>query len=227
MPIGVIFNSSVVVFGGLIGAFMGSKLPKKVLDELPAIFGLSAISMGITLIVQLQNLTPVILAIILGAIFGEIFQLEHSLTNIIGRVVKKSEGDKTDKLITVIVLFCFSGTGIFGALNEGFTGDSSIMITKSILDFFTAITFGATVGYLVALVAVPQFIFSIILFFSAGFIIPILNDGMIADFKACGGIVTLAVGIKLARIKSFNVINILPAIVFVIPISYLWQSIIG
>ncbi len=229
MPIGVIVNSIVVVLGGLIGAFMGSKLPKRVLDELPAIFGLSAIAMGITLIVKLENLTPVILAIILGTILGETLQLEYSLTKMIGRYVEKSEHEKSDKteiLITVIVLFCFSGTGIFGVLNEGFTGDSSIMITKSILDFFTAITFGASVGYLVALVAIPQFVINMVLFLCAGFIIPLLNDGMLADFKACGGIITMAVGLKLSNIRSFKVINMLPGIILAIPLSYLWQSLL-
>ncbi len=229
MPIGVIVNSIVVVLGGLIGAFVGSKLPKRVLDELPAIFGLSAIAMGITLIVKLENLTPVILAIILGTILGETLQLEYSLTKVIGRFVEKSEhekSDKTDILITVIVLFCFSGTGIFGVLNEGFTGDSSIMITKSILDFFTAITFGASVGYLVALVAIPQFVINMVLFLCAGFIIPLLNDGMLADFKACGGIITMAVGLKLSNIRNFKVINMLPGIILAIPLSYLWQSLL-
>ncbi len=230
MPIGVIVNSTVVVLGGVIGAFMGSKLPKDVLDALPTIFGLSAIAMGITLIVQLVNLTPVILAIILGAILGETLQLEFRLTKLIGGLVEKAEhghSEKTDILITVIILFCFSGTGIFGALNEGFTGDSTIMITKSILDFFTAITFGATIGYIVAVVAIPQFILNLILFFCAGIIIPLMSNETLLDFKACGGIITMAVGFKLAKMATFKAINILPAIALVIPLSYFWQSIMN
>ncbi len=149
MPIGTVIDSVVVLAGGIIGAVFGTKLPKNILDELPPIFGLSAIAMGITLIVKLQNLSPVILAIILGAIIGELMQLDFRLSKLISKLVKKSEhenNDKTDILVTVIILFCFSGTGIFGVLNEGFTGDSSIMITKSVLDFFTAIIFGATAG---------------------------------------------------------------------------------
>lgn len=126
----------------------------------------------------------------------------------------------TDILVTVIVLLCFSGTGIFGVLIEGFTGDSSIMITKSVLDFFTAINFGATTGYLVAFIAIPQFIINSILFFSAGLIIPILNEGILLDFKACGGIVTLAVGLKLAKIRNFRALNILPSIILVMQLSY-------
>ncbi len=233
MPIGVIVNSLAIVIGGLVGAFLGHKLPNRVLKELPTIFGLSAIAMGITLIVNLVNLTPVILAIILGAIIGETFQLEYRVTKVISKLFKgedinnHDDDSKTEILITVIVLFVFSGSGIFGVLNEGFSGDSSILITKSILDFFTAITFGTTLGYIVALVAIPQFIFNIILFMCAGFIIPLLSESMLLDFKACGGIVTMAVGLKLAKIRHFNVINMLPAIILVIPLSYWWSRFIG
>lgn len=225
MPIGLIVNSIAVFLGGIIGALLGRKLPKNVIEELPAIFGLSAIAMAITLIVQLENLTPVILSLILGTIIGETFRLESRLTKLIGKLVgsvDQDHNDKTGGLITVIVLFCFSGTGIFGVLNEGFTGDSTILITKSVLDFFTAITFGATVGYLVALVAIPQLALNIVLFLSAGLIIPLLSSGMLLDFKACGGIITLAVGLKLIKVRQFRAINMLPAIILVMPISYLW-----
>ncbi len=225
MPVGVIINSVVVLVGGLIGAILGNKLPKRVLDELPSVFGLASIAMGITFIVQLANLTPVILAVILGAIFGETLELEKRLTKGLNLLLKSKENDndtRLDILITAIALFVFSGTGIFGVLNEGFTGESSIMITKSILDFFTAITFGATAGYLVSLVAIPQFVFNMIIFFSAGFILPLINNTMLQDFRACGGIVTLGVGLKLTKIKAFKIINILPAIIIVLPLSYFW-----
>lgn len=227
MPIGIIIDSSLVLIGGGIGAFACNILPKKVLNELPSIFGLSAMVMGIVLIVKMQNLTPIILALILGAIIGELLNLENRLIKMISKITNKvySENfDDMETLVIVIVLFCFSGTGIFGALNEGFSGESSVMITKSVLDFFTAITFGVTLGYLVSFIAIPQFIISLILFFSAGIIVPILSDGMLLDFKACGGIITFAAGLKLSKIKSFNIINLIPAIIIVIPLSYFWSK---
>ncbi len=49
----------------------------------------------------------------------------------------------------------------------------------------------------------------------------LLNEGMLSDFKACGGIITLAVGLKLSNIRSFKVLNILPAIVLVIHNIYI------
>jgi uncharacterized membrane protein YqgA involved in biofilm formation len=72
--------------------------------------------------------------------------MEDRLKKQVHRLVEKTKDrdpERTETLIVVILLFCFSGMGIFGALNEGFTGDPSVLITKSILDFFTAVIFGA------------------------------------------------------------------------------------
>lgn len=228
MPIGVLINSSVVVLGGIIGAALGKKLRKNLIEQLPSVFGLSAIAISITLITQLENLTPVILALILGTIIGELLQLEKNLKNCVNKLVMKTgkpEEDKTETIITVFVLFCFSGTGIFGALNEGFTGNSNVLIAKSVMDFFTAIIFGASTGYLVSLIAIPQSIVGLMLYYSAGFVVPMINTSMLNDFKACGGIITLAAGLKVAKIKNMNVINMLFALFIVMILTYIWKMI--
>lgn len=67
-------------------------------------------------------------------------------------------------LVTVIVLFCASGTGIYGSLDAGMTGDSTILISKSILDFFTAAIFACNLGYVVSVIAIPQFLIFYVLF---------------------------------------------------------------
>ncbi|MEB9897981.1 DUF554 family protein, partial [Bacillus cereus] len=51
-----------------------------------------------------------------------------------------------EKFVGIVVLFCASGTGIFGAFNEGMTGDPSVLFTKSFLDFFTAGIFATALG---------------------------------------------------------------------------------
>ncbi len=64
-------------------------------------------------------------------------------------------------LVTVIVLFCASGTGIYGSLDSGMTGDSTILISKSVLDFFTAAIFACNLGYVVSVIAIPNSLFFI------------------------------------------------------------------
>jgi uncharacterized membrane protein YqgA involved in biofilm formation len=225
MPIGIIIGSISVFLGGIIGTLIRKKINKNALEQLPSVFGMAAIAISITLIVKIENLTPVILALIVGTIIGETLEFEQSIKKYIEKIVLKSKDgnkEKVEMLITVIVLFCFSGTGIFGALNEGFTGDSSILIAKSAMDLFTAIIFGASVGYAVSLVAIPQFIIAMILFFSANIIVPLLSPSMLNDFKGCGGVITLAAGLKVSNIKSMRVINILPALFLVILLSKFW-----
>ncbi len=127
-------------------------------------------------------------------------------------------------LITVIVLFCSSGTGIYGSIVSGMSGDHSILIAKSILDLFTAMIFACTLGMVVAVIAVPQLIIFLILFFCAGLIFPLTTPEMIDDFKACGGILMLATGFRMIKVKMFPTADMIPAMIIVMPISYIWMT---
>jgi hypothetical protein len=67
-------------------------------------------------------------------------------------------------MITAIVLFCASGTGIYGTLTSGMTGDHSILLAKSVLDFFTAMIFACQLKKAVMLIGIPQLVIMLMLF---------------------------------------------------------------
>lgn len=225
MPYGIITNCIAVFLGGVLGAFLKNHFPQKLKEALPNIFGLSAITMGISLIIMLKSLSAVVLALIVGTVIGELLNLENNLLKGIHRLEERLpltlDDEQMDVLISMIILFCFSGTGVFGAMNSAMTGDHSILYAKAVMDFFTAIIFGTTAGYLVGFIAVPQFVVGILLFGGASYILPLVTDTMLANFKSCGGIITLAVGLKIAGIKRTKVLNILPAIAIIFPLSCL------
>ncbi len=230
MPLGILFNSACIILGSIIGSIFGKYFSKRITDMLPNIFGLSALCMGIVLIININSLAAVVLALILGSIIGEMLGLENALTKFLKNVVfkKKVQSDSDDSsqislFISMIVLFSFSGTGVFGALYTGFTGVHTILYAKSILDFFTAIIFATTLGMKLSLTAITQAGLGLILFYSSTFLLPLLSDSMISDFRACGGIITLAVGLKMLNIKYFNIINMLPSLILVMPLSALWS----
>ena len=137
-----------------------------------------------------------------------------------------SEADFIETLVTCIVLFCASGTGIYGSIVSGMTGDHSILIAKSILDLFTAFIFACTLGMVVSIVAVPQFLFFLLLFLLAGWIFPLTNETMIEDFKACGGFIMLATGFRMIKVKMFPIADMILAMIIVMPISSLWMSLV-
>ena len=238
MPIGVIINTIAIFLGGIAGALLGDKLPEKYKEQLNLIFGLCSMGMGISSIVLMKYMPAVVFALIIGTIVGLIFNLGDKvyelcskLQKVMIRIVPKKETNMSETeflatLITVIVLFCSSGMGIYGSLSEGMTGDSSLLITKSILDFFTAAIFACNLGYIVSLIAVPQFVIFTTLFLSASFIVPLTTPDMIADFKACGGFLMVAAGFRILKLKMFPVVDMIPAMILVMPFSWFWINII-
>ena len=234
-PLGVVVNALSVFVGGAVGAMLGEKIPERLRINLTLIFGICSCSMGISTIVKMQTLPALVFAIIIGTAIGELIYLEKGIAwgarkfekPIAAVFPNKSlvgADDYMEKLIGIIVLFVASGTGIFGALQSGLTGDHTILITKSILDLFTAAIFAASLGYIVSVVAIPQFIVLFLLFLSAALIMPLTNASMLADFSACGGVLMFATGLRICGIKVFPIGNMLPAMLLIMPFSYLWTT---
>lgn len=110
------------------------------------------------------------MALILGSCAGELFFAETFLARCIRKLfrIAKSRhcGNETFivNIITLISAFCFGSMGIFGAINEGLTGDAGILFTKAVLDFFSGIVFGTLFGFSVSLIAIPQFMILALLY---------------------------------------------------------------
>ncbi|MDO4312969.1 MAG: DUF554 domain-containing protein [Eubacteriales bacterium] len=236
MPIGVIANVLAVAIGGILGAVAGEKLPDKFKNDLNLVFGSCAMCIGISSIVLMKNMPAVIFAAVIGSSIGLLTNLGDKINSAAlllekpisklfkGTNRKMPESEFQALLVTALVLFCASGTGIYGCLDSGMTGDHSILISKSILDLFTALVFACSLGYVTSIIAIPQFIIFLILFMCAKMIFPLTTPDMIADFKACGGILMIATGFRIAKIKMFPIADMLPAMVLVMPLSWFWTS---
>lgn len=233
MPTGVLINTLSILLGGIAGALFGQKMDTKFKTEINLIFGICSMGMGINAIPLMKNMPAVIFAIIIGTALGLVLHLgdwiekgARSMQKPIANICKNNrtmkEAEFINQLVTIIVLFCASGTGIYGSLTAGMTGDHSILVSKSILDFFTAAIFASSLGYVVSLIAIPQFLIFFLLFLCAGMILPMTSPAMIDDFKACGGFLMLATGFRMMKIKNFPTADMIPAMILVMPISFLW-----
>ncbi|WP_213794870.1 DUF554 domain-containing protein [Klebsiella aerogenes] len=240
MPVGIFVCSGSLLVGAIAGASLNRFIPDHFKKTLPLISGLISISMGAFFLNKLINLPPIALAIIIGTIIGGLLNIEKwieragtKLRTPIERIFPGQNnagvegGDFMNQFIAVLILFCASGTGIFGALTEGMTGDPTILLTKSILDFFTAAIFASTLGYIITAIFIPQLIIFVILFFAATFIMTLISPSMIADFTACGGIIMLATGFRLCGIRHFPTANMLPSLLLVMPFSTAWQQFVA
>lgn len=233
MPIGVLVDCSCVLLGGTLGAIFAKYIPKRVKDNLPKVFGVCGMCLGIKNIIQVNTMSAVVLAVLLGTAIGELLYLDRWINRLGGLLQKPAERIFTvDKegmtqeefaaqFVTLIVLFCASGTGIFGALQSGMTGDHSVLLSKAMLDFFTAMIFATRMGLPVAAVSIPQCIVMLILFYGSALIMPFTTETILADFSACGGALMFATGLKMAGLLDLSLASLLPAMVLIFPLSAL------
>ena len=236
MPLGIILNSLAIALGGLIGAKSGDKLSEEFKEKINLIFAVCSMGMGITSIILMENMPAVILSLILGTVIGVSVHLGGRIeaagawmqTRMSRLMPGGAAAETMDSalLVTTIVLFCSSGTGIYGAIVSGMSGDHSILISKSILDLFTALIFACSLGAVVSAVAIPQLLIFLTLFIFAKLIFPLTTPAMVNDFKACGGFIMLATGFRIAKIKQFPIADMIPAMLIVWPISWAWASFI-
>ena len=238
MLIGPYVNGSAVIIGGLIGAVAGGKLPERVKTALPMTFGLCSVGLGITLVLKVKYMPAVVLAMIVGALIGELLHLERgigkaagSTRGLINKVFPPVQGlsheEFTEKFVAILVLCCASGTGVCGAMTEGMSGDPSILYIKTILDLFTAGIFATLLGFAVMTIAIPQLVIQLALAMLAVFLMPMITPSMMADFSCAGGLLMVATGLRICNIKLFPVANMLPGLVLVMPFSHLWATLVA
>lgn len=234
-PTGVIVDAIAVILGGMTGALCGRRISGSYKERLSSIFGVCAMSMGISAIILMENLPAVIFAAIAGTAigiaihFGSLIEtgavcMQKPIAKLLGNTQSSSQDSEaeTAMLVTVIVLFCASGTGIYGAIDAGITGNHSILISKAILDFFSSLIFACQLGLVVPMIAIPQFFIFYPLFLCAKLIFPLVTPAMINDFKACGGILLLATGFRMMNLRPLPTADMIVSMIIVMPCSWIW-----
>ena len=239
MSIGVITDVLAVAVGGILGMIAGNRMSREFAEKLNLVFGACALGMGIGSAILIKNMPAVILSLVVGSSIGIVIHLgkwiqkggaymQKPIAKLMGGSCDDKDGlskeESLSLLVTAIVLFCAGGTGIYGCLDAGMTGDNTILLSKAILDLFTAMVFACSLGAVVSLVAVPQLVIFMLLFYGAKLILPLTTPDMIADFKACGGFLLIATGLRMAKIQDFPIADMLPAMVLVMPFSYMWMN---
>jgi uncharacterized protein len=239
MLVGPLINGTAVLTGAVGGAALNERIPERLRLALPMTFGVCSMAMAVILLAGAVHMPVLVLSGVLGAILGELIDLEtaigHAATRARGgieRVLPAPKGDISQsafitQYVAIVVLFCASGTGIFGAMQEGMTGNATVLLAKSSLDFFTASIFATSLGFAVAAIALPQLAIQIALVYGATAIMPLTTAAMRADFSAVGGLLMLATGFRICGIKSFPVANMLPALLFAMPLSAAWAHVFG
>lgn len=221
--LGTIINALLIVAGTIIGRFL-RKIPDKMQQTVMQVIGLAVTVLGIQMGITSKNFIIVIISLVLGTIIGELIDLDLQL-NRFGKWIERKIGKKGDHgdiaqgFISSTLIFVIGSMAIIGALDSGLRNDHSVLITKGILDGFTAIFLSSSLGIGVILSAVSVFIYQgIIALFAKQIsnIVPdVLMDTFIQQMTATGGIMIIAIGLNMMVLTKLRVANMLPAILVV------------
>ncbi len=162
MPLGSLVNAATVIVGSILGMLVRQRLPERIRGIIFQAVGLATLVLGTQMALQVEgDFLILIFSLIFGGILGEVFKLDgrlDALGDALNARIKVKNERFTEGLVTAFLIFCVGSMTFVGALNEGLTGDRTLILSKAILDGFTSIVLASVYGVGVLFSALPLFI---------------------------------------------------------------------
>jgi uncharacterized membrane protein YqgA involved in biofilm formation len=222
---GTLINAASVIIGSIIGLIIHSKLPKKITNTAFHGVGLFTIILGVMMAIKTNNFLIMIFSIVIGAVIGEIIDVDKRV-NSLGEWLKKKFKTKNERFsegfITAFMLYCMGSMTILGAFEDAIYGTPNLLVAKSVLDGFSSIVLAATMGIGVLFSFIPLLLFQGGLTIFASNMQTVFTEAIINELTAVGGVILLGLGITMLEIKKIRILNMIPSLVIVVILAYLF-----
>lgn len=223
--LGTIVNSLTIIIGSIIGVIVKDKMNEKISNTIMSGLGLCVIYIGIEGALKIENTLIMIISIAIGALIGEIIDIDKALSNL-GIIIEKKINKKGSNIpiaeayVTTTLLFCVGAMAIVGSLESGLNNNHSTLYAKSILDGVTSIVFAASLGIGVILSSISVFIYQGSITLAAGFLSTYLNDYAIANMSAVGSLLIIGLGLNVIGAAKIKISNLLPSMLIAVVLSF-------
>ena len=217
--IGTLVNIATIIVGTTLGMLLKSKLPERLVKTVFQAIGLFTLALGVIMSLKINSFLIVVFSLVLGAILGELADLEKGMGQFSEYLKTKLKmgGERfSEGMLTAFLLFCMGSMTILGAFDEGMKGDTTLLITKSVMDGFAAMALSSALGIGVGFSVIPLLIYQGGLTIFASYLGVFFTETMINELTAVGGILLIGLGINILEIKKVKIFNILPALLFVV-----------
>ena len=238
---GTIVNTVAVLFGALFGlgirAIVGKKktalsegAPSSRRDIAGTIqkgLGLCVILIGLSGALNVKYVLVMILSVALGALVGELCDLD-GLLNRFGAFVERKvgggqQGTFAQGFVSATLLFCVGAMTVTGALEGALMHTHDTYYAKAMIDMVCAVTFAVALGAGVVLSAAGVFVVQgslVLIAVLAGSAIPATVTG---EMIAVGSLLVVAIGTNLLGVTKVKVMNLVPAMLFPIALCPLYE----
>ena len=220
--LGTIVNALAVIGGCIIGLIVKGRLTEKISNTIMSGLALCVLYIGISGALKGEDTLLLIICIAVGALIGEIIDIDKRLNNLGDYIEKKINSKKKDKkadkisisegFVTSSLLFCVGAMAVVGSLESGLQGNHETLFAKSVLDGVSSIIFTSSLGIGVMLSSVVILIYQGSITLLAGVLSGILTDTVISNMSAIGSLLIMGLGTNMLGASKIKVANLLPAI---------------
>jgi uncharacterized membrane protein YqgA involved in biofilm formation len=231
---GTLVNVAAVLVGSTAGILLGRKISAAVQELRLGALGLSSLVIGAELALGTHRMWLVIASLILGGLVGHLLRIE-ALLEAFGEWLKRlvapgagvrpaaSAGSSPAEgagfsvgkaFVTASLIFCVGPLTIMGSLQDGAAGDPTLLYMKSALDGPCSMVLTAGMGFGVVFSAASVLTVQGSLTLVGRFFQEFLTQPIRTEVLAAGGLLTIAIGLELLRIKKLPTANFLPALLF-------------
>lgn len=234
--LGTIINVAAIVGGGLLGALFGKLLKESLQTALVKSMGLCVMFIGISgalekmLTVSDGKLVSggtlmMIGSMALGTLTGELINID-GLIERFGGWLKNKTGNSGDRgfvngFVSASVTVCVGAMAVVGSIEDGLSGNYSVLLVKSMLDFIIIMVMTSSLGKGCIFSAIPVGIFQGVITLGAKLIRPIMTEGALHNLSLVGAILIFCVGLNLLKKDTVKVANMLPAVIFAVLLSFI------
>jgi len=222
--LGTIINVVTIIIGSSIGLLIHSKLSPLFTEIAFQGMGIFTVFLGIVMAMKSTEFLIIIISIIAGSILGELLNIEKWFDKLGSKLKVKLKSTNTkfsEGLVTAFLLFCMGSMTILGAIEEGLGSKPNLLLTKSIMDGFSSIALSSALGIGVLFPVIPLLIYQGGLTLLTEFFGNYFNDNYINNLSSVGGLLLIGMGIRILEIKKIRILNMLPALVIVLIVTYI------
>jgi uncharacterized membrane protein YqgA involved in biofilm formation len=222
---GYVFNSLLVAGGSAIGLLAGKRIHENTKDAVFNVLGLATAFVGLKMSLNGTDIIPIVFCLVLGSFAGTFLRLEDRVNDWLNGLNSSYFSGKynTDGFLVASTLFCVGSMTIIGSLKDGLYNDGTLIKTKSVMDGFAALLLASRYGRSVSFSAITVFLIQGGLTLFSGSLTFLTSRRMMNNIDGVGGIIVLAIGLNLLKVKNIKTIDMLPSLVLIV-LYGLWSA---
>lgn len=204
--VGTLYNAAAVFVGASAGLALGKRIPASIQQAVFSALGLFTLGLGGLMATRMTDPFAIFLALVFGVVAGQGLRLHERMSGGDGA----TEG--SPGWVQASILFCAGAMTVVGCMEDGLAEDPTVLLVKGTMDLVSGAFLAAALGRSVLWSALAVLVFQGAMTLGFQALGPVISEELIAELGALGGVMLLALGLDLLGVRSFRLLNMLPAL---------------